>query len=130
MLSKVARCHAIPPFRKNIMIIIIIIISILKPVFLYRGLGLSDKSSSKAFSTQSGSEGQQSPFQASFCHPTALHSMFSLAYHISYMQLHLTCILNQSSLCCALRAQATLSYWCKAPHPSPGYQALGEGSLS
>ena len=81
-------------------------------------------------STQNDSEGQQNPYLASFCHSQALHPMISLACQIFSVQSHSACILLQSSLCCALHVQTTSSYWCGAPHLSPGCQALWEGSLS
>ena len=55
--------------------------------------------------------------------------MFSLACQVSSMQLHSACVLQQSSLCCSLCAQTTSSYWCRAPHPSPGCLALRVGSI-
>ena len=81
-------------------------------------------------STQNDFEGQQNPYLASFCHSQALHPMISLACQIFSVQPHLACILLQSSLCCALHVQTISSYWCGAPHLSPGCQALWEGSLS
>ena len=81
-------------------------------------------------STQNGSEGQQNPYLASFCHSQALHPMISLACQIFSVQPHSACLLLQSSLCCALHVQTISSYWCGAPHLSPGCQALWEGSLS
>ena len=81
-------------------------------------------------STQNDSEGQQNPYLASFCHSQALHPMISLACQIFSVQPHSACILLQSSLCCALHVQTISSYWCGAPHLSPGCQALWEGSLS
>ena len=81
-------------------------------------------------STQNGSEGQQNPYLASFCHSPALHPMISLACQIFSVQPHSACVLLQSSLCCALHVQTISSYWCGAPHLSPGCQALWEGSLS
>ena len=81
-------------------------------------------------STQNGSEGQQNPYLASFCHSQALHPMISLACQIFSVQPHSACVLLQSSLCCALHVQTIKSYWCRAPHLSPGCQALWEGSLS
>ena len=79
-------------------------------------------------STQNGSEGQQNPYLASFCHSQALHPMISLACQIFSVQPHSACVLLQSSLCCALHVQTISSYWCGAPHLSPGCQALWEGS--
>ena len=61
-------------------------------------------------STQNGSESQQNPYLASFCHSQALHPMISLVCQIFSVQPHSACVLLQSSLC-----------WC---------QALWEGSLS
>ena len=81
-------------------------------------------------STQNDSEGQQNPYLASFGHSQALHPMISLACQIFSVQPHSACILLQSSLCCALHVQTISSYWCRAPHLSPGCQALWEGSLS
>ena len=81
-------------------------------------------------STQNGSEGQQNPYLASFCHSQALHPMISLACQIFSVQPHSACVLLQSSLCCALYIQTISSYWCGAPHLSPGCQALWEVSLS
>ena len=81
-------------------------------------------------STQNGSEGQQNPYLASFCHSPTLHPMISLACQIFSVQPHSACVLLQSSLCCALHVQTISSYWCGAPHLSPGCQALWEGSLS
>ena len=81
-------------------------------------------------STQNGSEGQQNPYLASFCHSPALHPMISLVCQIFSVQPHSACVLLQSSLCCALHVQTISSYWCGAPHLSPGCQALWEGSLS
>ena len=81
-------------------------------------------------STQNGSEGQQNPYLASFCHSQALHPMISLACQIFSVQPHSACVLLQSSLCCALHVQTISSYWCGASHLSPGCQALWEGSLS
>ena len=81
-------------------------------------------------STQNDSEGQQNPYLASFCHSQALHPMISLACQIFSVQTHSACILLQSSLCYALHVQTISSYWCGAPHLSPGCQALWEGSLS
>ena len=81
-------------------------------------------------STQNDSEGQQNPYLASFCHSQALHPMISLACQIFSVQPHSACVLLQSSLCCALHVQTISSYWCGAPHLSPGCQALWEGSLS
>ena len=60
----------------------------------------------------------------------ALHPMISLACQIFSVQPHSACVLLQSSLCCALHVQTISSYWCRAPHLSPGCQALWEGSLS
>ena len=56
-------------------------------------------------STQNDFEGQQNPYQASFCHSQALHPMISLACQIFSVQPHSACVLLQSSLCCALHAQ-------------------------
>ena len=81
-------------------------------------------------STQNGSEGQQNPDLASFCHSQALHPMISLGCQIFSVQPHSACVLLQSSLCCALHVQTISSYWCGAPHLSSGCQALWEGSLS
>ena len=81
-------------------------------------------------STQNDFEGQQNPYLASFCHSQALHPMISLACQIFSVQLYSACVLLQSSLCCALHVQTISSYWCGAPHLSPGCQALWEGSLS
>ena len=81
-------------------------------------------------STQNSSEGQQNPYLASFCHSQTLHPMISLACQIFSVQPHSACVLLQSSLCCALHVQTISSYWCGAPHLSPGCQALWEGSLS
>ena len=81
-------------------------------------------------STQNDSEGQQNPYLASFCHSQALHPMISLACQIFSVQPHSACVHLQSSLCCALHVQTISSYWCGAPHLSPGCQALWEGSLS
>ena len=81
-------------------------------------------------STQNDSEGQQNPYLASLCHSQALHPMISLACQIFSVQPHSACVLLQSSLCCALHVQTISSYWCGAPHLSPGCQALWEGSLS
>ena len=81
-------------------------------------------------STQNDFEGQQNPYLASFCHSQALLPMISLACQIFSVQPHSACILLQSSLCCALHVQTISSYWCGAPHLSPGCQALWEGSLS
>ena len=50
-------------------------------------------------STQNGSEGQQNPYLASFCHSPALHPMISLACQIFSVQPHSACVLQQSSLC-------------------------------
>ena len=60
------------------------LISNLKPIFLQRGLGLFDKSSSKA----SSPEDSQNPFQASFCHPLVLHPRFSSAYLSKILKLN------------------------------------------
>ena len=68
---------------------------------------------------QNGSKCQQAPFQAIFCHSSALHPMVSFACLVSSVQLNLACVLQQSSLCCALPAQTASSYWCEAPHPTP-----------
>ena len=111
-------------------IIIIIIISILELCFPLPRVGLFDKSLEGVLSTQNDSEGQQNPYLASFCHSQALHPMISLACQIFSVQPHSACILLQSSLCCALHVQTISSYWCGAPHLSPGCQALWEGSLS
>ena len=81
-------------------------------------------------STQNYFEGQQNPYLTSFCHSQALHPMIFLACQIFSVQPHSACILLQSSLCCALHVQTISSYWCGAPHLSPGCQALWEGSLS
>ena len=81
-------------------------------------------------STQNDFEGQQNPYLASFCHFQALHPMISLACQIFSVQPHSACILLQSSMCYALHVQTVSSYWCGAPHLSPGCQALWEGSLS
>ena len=75
-------------------------------------------------STQNDFEGQQNPYLASFCHSQALHPMISLACQIFSVQPHSACVLLQSSLCCALHVQTISSYWCGAPHLSPGCQAL------
>ena len=75
-------------------------------------------------STQNGSEGQQNPYLASFCHSQALHPMISLACQIFSVQPHSACVLLQSSLCCALHVQTISSYWCGAPHLNPGCQAV------
>ena len=116
---------------KVFIIIIIIIISILEPCFPLPRVGLFDKSFSKASSPlRTNFEGQQNPYLASFCHSQALHPMISLACQIFSVQPHSACVLMQSSLCCALHVQTILSYWCGAPHLSPGCQALWEGSLS
>ena len=80
--------------------------------------------------TQNNFEGQQNPYLASFCHSQALHPMISLACQVFSMQPHSACVLLQSSLCCALHVQTISSYWCGAPHLSPGCQALWEESLS
>ena len=72
-------------------------------------------------STQNGSEGQQNPYLASFCHSPALHPMISLACQIFSVQPHSACVLLQSSLCCALHVQIISSYWWGAPHLSPGF---------
>ena len=80
--------------------------------------------------TQNDSESQQNPYLASFCHSQALHPMISLACQIFSAHPHSACVLLQSSLCCALHVQTISSYWCRAPHLSPGYQALWEGGLS
>ena len=69
-------------------------------------------------STQNGSEGQQNPYLASFCHSQALHPMISLICQIFSVQPHSACVLLQSSLCCALHVQTISSYWCGAPHLS------------
>ena len=53
--------------------------------------------------------------------------MISLACQIFSVQPHSACVLLQSSLCCALHVQTISSYWCGAPHLSPGCQALWEG---
>ena len=58
-----------------------------------------------------------------------LHRIFSLACFVSSVQQHLASIPQQSSLCYALDVLTTLFYWCGAPHPGPGCQALKEGSL-
>ena len=81
-------------------------------------------------STQNDFEGQQNPYLASFCHSQALHPMISFACQIFSVQPHSACVLLQSSQCCALHVQTISSYWCRAPHLSPGCQALWEGSLS
>ena len=81
-------------------------------------------------STQNDFEGQQNPYYLAFCHSQALHPMISLACQIFSVQPHSACVLLQSSLCCALHVQTISSYWCGAPHLSPGCQALWEGSLS
>ena len=81
-------------------------------------------------STQNDFEGQQNPYLASFCHSQALHPMISLACQIFSVQPHSACVLLQSSLCCTLHVQTISSYWCGAPHLSPGCQALWEESLS
>ena len=81
-------------------------------------------------STQNDPEGQQNPYLASFCYSQALHPMISLACQIFSVQPHSACVLLQSSLCCALHVQTISSYWCGAPHLSPGCQALWEGSMS
>ena len=78
----------------------------------------------KSPSTQSDSEGQQSPYLASFCHSLSLHLMISLACQIFSVQLHSACVLLKSSLCCALHVQTISFYRCGAPHLSPGCQAL------
>ena len=75
-------------------------------------------------SPQNGSESQQNPYLASFCHSQALNPMISLACQIFSVQPHSACVLQQSSLCCALHVQTISSYWCGAPHLSPGCQAL------
>ena len=67
-------------------------------------------------STQNGSEDQQNPYLASFCHSPALNPMISLACQIFSVQPHSACVLLQSSLCCALHVQTISSYWCGAPH--------------
>ena len=54
--------------------------------------------------------------------------MISLVCQIFSVQPHSACVLLQSSLCCALHVQTISSYWCGAPHLSPGCQALWEGS--
>ena len=79
--------------------IIIIIITILEPCFPLPRVGLYDKN---------GSEGQQNPYLASFCHSPALHPMISLACQIFSVQPHSACVLLQSSLCCALHVQTIL----------------------
>ena len=56
-------------------------------------------------STQNGSEGQQNPYLASFCHSQALHPMISLPCQIFSVQPHSACVLLQSSLCCALHVK-------------------------
>ena len=110
--------------QRHIIIIIIIIISILKPVFLYRGFSLFYKS----FSTTS------SPLKT-ILRVSRIHSNFlsvidqtsfqvSLAFPISSVQLHLACIPQQSSMCCAQRIPTTSIYWCGAPHPGYGCHAL------
>ena len=81
-------------------------------------------------STQNGSEGQQNPYLVSFCHSPTLHPMISWACQIFSVQPHSAFVLLQSSLCCAPHVQTISSYWCGAPHLSPGCQALWEGSLS
>ena len=81
-------------------------------------------------STQNDFEGQQNPYLASFCYSQALHPMISLACQIFSVQPHSVCVLLQSSLCCAVHVQTISSYWCRAPHLSPGCQVLWEGSLS
>ena len=81
-------------------------------------------------STQNYFEGQQNPYLASFCHSQALHPMISLACQTFSVQPHSACVLLQSSLCCTVHVQTISSYWCGAPHLSPGCQALWEGSLS
>ena len=59
--------------------IIIIIISVLEPVFLYRGLGFLQVFLEDVLSTQSDSEGQQIPYLASFCHSfTSSHDFLGL----------------------------------------------------
>ena len=82
-------------------------------------------------STQNDFEGQQNPYLASFCHSQALHPMISLACQIFSVQPHSACILLQSSLCCALHVQTISSYWCGAPHLSPGcLRVRAQGSLN
>ena len=99
---------------------------VLKPVFLYRGLGVFDKSSSKTYSPL------RTVHRVSKIHSKLLSVIlrFLSACRVSSVQLHLDCVPWQSSLCCALRAQTTSFYWCGAPNPGPGCQALKEGSLS
>ena len=46
--------------------------------------------------------------------------MISLACQIFSVQPHSACVLLQSSLCCTLHVQTISSYWCGAPHLSPG----------
>ena len=75
-----------------VVLIITIIISILEPVFLYQGLGFLT-SLPRNLSTQNDSEGQQSPYLASFCHSLSLHPMISLACQIFSVQPHSACIL-------------------------------------
>ena len=118
-------------FLWNELVIIIIIISILEPCFpLPRVFSFWQVFLEGVLSTQNDFEGQQNPYLASFCHSQALHPMICLACQIFSVQPHSACVLLQSSLCCALHVQTISSYWCGAPHLSPGCQALWEGSLS
>ena len=90
-------------FRKEIHHIII---STLKPDFLYRKRGWSYKSSQEgAFPTQNGSECQQNRFQVSSCHSLELHPMFSLVCRVSSVQPPSAIVHQQSSLYCAPRSQ-------------------------
>ena len=94
-----------------------------------KGIGFRTKGSlvralEDVLSTQSDSEGQQSPYLASFCHSLSLHPMISLACQIFSVQPHSACVLLKSSLCCALHVQTISFYRCRAPHLSPGCLVL------
>ena len=81
-------------------------------------------------STLSDSDDQHYPFLGFFCCLTTLHPMISLAFQIFCVQLRLACVLEKSSLCCAICVHTISSCWNGAPHLNPGVQALREGSLS
>ena len=108
--------------QRHIIIIIIIIIHHhhhhhihLKHVFLYQGFSLFFKHFSKT----------SSPLKM-ILRVNRIHSKFLSAIHqtssevsfacpVSSVQLHLACIRQQSSLCCAQRIPTTSIYWCGAP---------------
>ena len=110
----------------------IIIISILKPVFLYRGLGLFDKSSSKT-SSPLRMVHRISKIHSkllSVIHQHFIQSFLRPAGSLLCNHIQLAYLAWQSSLCCALHVQTTSFYWCGATFPGPVCQALREGSLS